>query len=129
MKFAITSVLGALLIVSTSGSSNRISQEQSLRSHQESWKRLLSLENQDLRKIDSKERQELLSFLRRVAPKSIRPFPFSDGRRLSPVHMLRYLWRVENPDEPARDVLIGADGLFEIPGDSRANACVFDLQG
>ena len=129
MKFAITSVLGALLIVSTSGSSNRISQEQSLRSHQESWKRLLSLENQDLRKIDSKERQELLSFLRRVAPKSIRPFPFSDGRRLSPVHMLRYLWRVENPDEPARDVLIGADGLFEIPGDSRANAFVFDLEG
>jgi hypothetical protein len=129
MKFAITSMLGALLIVSTSCSSNRLPQEQSRSSNQETWKQLLSLENQDLREIDEQEMQKLGSFLRRVAPMSIRPFPISDARNVSPVHTLCYLWRVENPDEPARYVLIGADGLFMVPGDSSANACVFDLQG
>jgi hypothetical protein len=42
---------------------------------------------------------------------------------------LLYIWKVENPDEPPRYVLMGANGLFVIPDDSRANACVFDLQG
>jgi hypothetical protein len=57
------------------------------------------------------------------------PPQVSDAHLFFPVHTLLYLWRVENPDEPARYVLIGADGLFMVPGDSRGNACVFDLQG
>ena len=130
MKFAITSVLGALLIVSTSSPYERKAQEQSLKSHQQTWRRLLSLENQDLTTVDSSDQRELLSFLRREVPGSLGSSRFVtiDELDVGP-DTLRYLWKVENPNEPARYVLIGADGLFMIPGDSRAEAFVFDLQG
>ena len=131
MKLFLTSLLSALVIVSGTCSKPHESGApgQKVVSHQEAWDGLLSLENKDLQQVDSQDIQELLSYWQRSTPEVKKRPPYHIFDPVPPFYDPRYLWKVENPNEPARYVLIGAIGPFEIPGDSRAEGYVFDLQG
>jgi hypothetical protein len=94
------------------------------------WNKLLSFENQELEKLDPSSYKGLLSLLKQIAPEWKQSAPvlqLPDAK--PPFHNLRYFWKLQNHESVARYLLIGADGLFVIPGDSRAEAFIFDENG
>src|SRR5581483_8927396 len=96
----------------------------------DAWQRLLEFKDKDLHALGETSRKELVSILKSFSPRWDKQDPtFHEEGATPPFHTPRYLWKLSPPDTPARYVLFGADGLFIIPGDSRAEAYVFDENG
>ena len=119
-----------LVLLSAFLQSPPASDSQVERASPEAWQRILSFENLDLTKLDESSYKELFTGLKSYSPRWDRERPFFHVENATPpFHSLRYLWKIGTPELPARYVLIGADGLFIIPGDSRAEAYIFDSNG
>src|SRR5262249_45032609 len=95
----------------------------------EVWQKILSLEGQDLTQLDNQTHGEVFHFLQSADPTERDLPPPRVGKDVPPFHSLRYIWKMEKPDAPTRYIVVGASPLFIIPGDSRAEAFVFDEAG
>src|SRR5262245_55269226 len=90
--------------------------------------KLLSLHNKRLDELHDNSYEELVSFLKSLSPQWKGSAPFSWSSDKPPFHTPRYFWKLSKSDV-TRYILLGADGLRIIPGDSRAEVYVVDPDG
>jgi hypothetical protein len=102
---------------------------QTSKSNPATWQRILSLEGKDLNKLDDKTRQEIISFLESADPTERNIPPPYVGKGTPPFYPMPYFWKFETSTKSVRYVFVGTRGLVIIPGDSRAEAFVFDGVG